>query len=71
VKSLVAVVGIVAGILLGVAGVALGAVGLMAMGAETPKAVVVFGGLLLVVAAVAVIGYSAVGLWRLRSWERA
>ena len=58
-------VGIVAGLLLGLAGFALGVVGLMAVGSETPKLVAIMGGVLLL-AAVGLITKSGLALGKAR-----
>ena len=50
------------GLALGLAGFALGAVGLMAMGTVTPKMIVLSLGVLLIVAAVAIIARSVLAL---------
>ena len=63
-------VGIVVGLLLGLAGFALGVVGLMAMGSETPKLVAILGGVLLLAAAVGLITKSALALRKARRRAR-
>lgn len=69
-RAFATVVGIVVGIPLALVSLAACVAGFFAMGTWTPKALAFFGGLLLIFAAVALIGYS-VGLWRLRSRESA
>jgi hypothetical protein len=67
VRRIIAILGIAVGLALCLAGIAFGAVGLMAMGAETPKLIVFLEGALLLVLAVALIASSAVSLQRSRA----
>jgi hypothetical protein len=62
VKRLLPALGIAVGFALGLAGFALGSVGLMAMGTTTPKLIVFLGGALLLAVAVALMARSVLAI---------